>query len=502
MDDRPARATRLDRSAGSPSPPVLWSRSTPTATCPTSSSRERVAHRPATGRRLLLWRHGRRTDQAAADRPPPGARHRSPTGSSRPSCGRTGRPHRRAFDWTAVRPGRGDEPSEPARRPVPAGQLRAHRALRPAAPGHRRSTDWTPTPSGQPTDAGRARSGQPLSWPATGPSTASTVAVSRRPRCRACGPPRAICGTPDVVVGENIALVVQDRTMSAASGDRGSGPHRRPYLEYGGLTSVPGPFRCSQAAIVPTPVTADPDRWRRSAPPRWRTPTARSSVRAGSGRSSCSPSAPWPSGRRVRTAPRSSTSPTTRHGVLDRAPRRLLGADGRHAPGPPRRGPSTGSSCSSPVMCVDNPISLSAAATSTASTSSGARPVVTARAAPGCTLEVFGGDFGRAGESACSSCSRSPPDAMSHPVEALAGHGRRGRRAGPWPEPRPPAPGGGRRSPAGDFVHQVASALRSRVCAQVTARQFRIPTGDGAGGSTGGARRNSPRRSTPRRRTS
>ena len=39
-----------------------------------------------------------------------------------------------------------------------------------------------------------------------------------------------------------------------------AGPTADPYLEYGGLTSVPGPFRCSQASIVLTPVKADPDR--------------------------------------------------------------------------------------------------------------------------------------------------------------------------------------------------------------------------------------------------
>ncbi len=39
-----------------------------------------------------------------------------------------------------------------------------------------------------------------------------------------------------------------------------AGPTVHPYLEYGGLTSVPGPFHCSQASIVLTPLKADPKR--------------------------------------------------------------------------------------------------------------------------------------------------------------------------------------------------------------------------------------------------
>ena len=37
------------------------------------------------------------------------------------------------------------------------------------------------------------------------------------------------------------------------------GPNAHPYLEYGGLTSVPGPFRCRDAKVVLMPLEADPD---------------------------------------------------------------------------------------------------------------------------------------------------------------------------------------------------------------------------------------------------
>src|ERR1019366_3746087 len=38
------------------------------------------------------------------------------------------------------------------------------------------------------------------------------------------------------------------------------GPFAHPYHEYGGLTSIPGPFHCSEARIVMTALQADPER--------------------------------------------------------------------------------------------------------------------------------------------------------------------------------------------------------------------------------------------------
>ena len=252
-----------------------------------------------------------------------------------------------------------------------------------------------------------------------------------------------------------------------------------PYREYGGLASVPGPFRCSDATVTVLALPADPGA------------VAALCATALAGSDGTSPYRPLGSfvlltfGAMTVRSESGATSP-----LFGSAYDAMGSSTERHvAFWVPMAATHRAHHVEvldrvvlfTPVMWVDNPVSLVGGREIYGINKQWGTPVVTAGAAPGCTLEVFGGDFGREEASGMQLLLEVAPRPGSHPVEAA---GRAVEDVG-----RAAADAIGRllrgevTLPDGDFVHQVASALQGRRMAQVTARQFRVPTGNGADGS-------------------
>lgn len=259
------------------------------------------------------------------------------------------------------------------------------------------------------------------------------------------------------------------------TGPAGSGAS--PYLEYGGLTSVPGPFHCSEAHIVLTPLRAD----------RERLVDLCSTVLAGpDGTSSFGPV-----GEFVLL---SFGSMVVRSMSPDRSdfydiPYADMGASTEQhvavwIPIVSGHGDGTVESIDQfamfiPAMWVDNPVSLL-----------GGREIygiakqwgeVTIGEDHTCSLTVLGGDFGPDAVSGPSHLLDITPRSDIHPLEAvrdLADEAGRILGDGLQKLLR-----GRVDLPDGALLAEAERALVDRELHQVAVRQFRTPPGDGAAGS-------------------
>jgi len=256
------------------------------------------------------------------------------------------------------------------------------------------------------------------------------------------------------------------------------GPSPHPYLEYGGLTSVPGPFHCSEARIVLTPLQADPQRLA----------SLCATVLAGPDGTSRY----TPVGEFVMLSFGSmvvrSTSPD-RSGLFD-TPYSDMGAAVEHhvalwVPTVAQRGDGDVESIDQfalflPAMWVDNPVSLLGGREIYGIAKQWGVPTIGDDHS--CSLDVVGGDFGpgaMAGEHRLLDIIPSPDIHPGRAVRELADEA--GRIVGD----------GLRRLlhghvevPDRALLAEVGRAVVDRQLQQVAVRQFRTPAGDGASGST------------------
>ena len=256
------------------------------------------------------------------------------------------------------------------------------------------------------------------------------------------------------------------------------GPFAHPYLEYGGLTSIPGPFHCSEARIVMTALQADPERLDSLCATVLVEPDGTSRY--------------TPVGEFVMLSFGSmvvrSTNPD-RSGFFDTPYSDMGAAVERHValwvPTVAHRGDGDVESIDQfalflPAMWVDNPVSLV-----------GGREIYGIAKQWGvstigddhsCSLDVIGGDFGpgaMAGEQRLLDISPSPDIHPGKAVRELADEVGR-------------IVGGGLRKllhghvevPDRALLAEVERAVVDRQLHQVAVRQFRTPAGDGASGST------------------
>jgi len=256
------------------------------------------------------------------------------------------------------------------------------------------------------------------------------------------------------------------------------GPSPHPYLEYGGLTSVPGPFHCSEARIVLTPLQADPERLA----------SLCATVLAGPDGTSRY----TPVGEFVMLSFGSmvvrSTSPD-RSGLFD-TPYSDMGAAVEHhvalwVPTVAQRGDGDVESIDQfalflPAMWVDNPVSLLGGREIYGIAKQWGVPTIGDDHS--CSLDVVGGDFGpgaMAGDHRLLDIIPSPDIHPGRAVRELADEA--GRIVGD----------GLRRLlhghvevPDRALLAEVGRAVVDRQLQQVAVRQFRTPAGDGASGST------------------
>ena len=255
------------------------------------------------------------------------------------------------------------------------------------------------------------------------------------------------------------------------------GPPVHPYLEYGGLSSVPGPFRCRDAKVVLMPLEADPGALDHLC-------STVLSAAAGS-----------PTFERVgrfvllsfgsmtvrSESTRSSPLFATRYADMGESPESHValwvpviarGTDGRH-------GSTDRYAVFLPVMWVDNPVSLV-----------GGREIYgfakqwgLATISPDrrhCALDVFGGAFGATRSSDMHRLVDIVPGDGAHPVAMAtmaAGQARQLARDG-----LRRLADGEVDLPDGALLHAMASALVDHQFDQVAVRQFRMPAHDGADG--------------------
>ena len=255
------------------------------------------------------------------------------------------------------------------------------------------------------------------------------------------------------------------------------GPPVHPYLEYGGLSSVPGPFRCRDAKVVLMPLEADPGALDHLC-------STVLSAAAGS-----------PTFERVgrfvllsfgsmtvrSESTRSSPLFATRYADMGESPESHValwvpviarGTDGRH-------GSTDRYAVFLPVMWVDNPVSLV-----------GGREIYgfakqwgLATIGPDrrhCALDVFGGAFGATRSSDMHRLVDIVPGDGAHPVAMAtmaAGQARQLARDG-----LRRLADGEVDLPDGALLHAMASALVDHQFDQVAVRQFRMPAHDGADG--------------------
>ena len=255
------------------------------------------------------------------------------------------------------------------------------------------------------------------------------------------------------------------------------GPTVHPYLEYGGLTSVPGPFRCRDARIVLMPLEADPEALDRLC----------STV--------LSAAAGAPTFERVgrfvlltfgsmavrSESPRSSPLFATRYCDMGESPESHVavwvpvlarGAGGQ-------RGSTDRYAVFIPVMWVDNPVSLVGGREIYGFAKQWGKPMISPDRRR-CALDVFGGGFGAGRSSDMHRLVDIVPGGGAHPVAMAAVAVDQARQL---------ARDGLRRLadgevdlPDGALLHAMASALVDHQFDQVAVRQFRMPAGDGADG--------------------
>lgn len=261
----------------------------------------------------------------------------------------------------------------------------------------------------------------------------------------------------------------------------GAGPPVHPYLEYGGLTSIPGPFRCSDAKVVVMPLKADPTALDHLC-------TAVLGAPAGG-----------PTYARVGTfvllsfgtmtvrSDSDRTSPlfATRYADMGSSPESHVAiwvpvvARGR-ADASASAVPDDRYLVFVPVMWVDNPVSLV-----------GGREIYGIAKQWGgidispdrrrCKLQVYGGGFGATSRSTLHPLLDITPGTGVHPLQMadlaveqarqLARDGLAKLVAGEMD------------LPDGALFHSMVSALVGHQLSQVAVRQFRIPDRDGADGS-------------------
>ena len=255
------------------------------------------------------------------------------------------------------------------------------------------------------------------------------------------------------------------------------GPTVHPYLEYGGLTSVPGPFRCRDARIVLMPLEADP----------------------GTLDHLCSSVLSAAAGARtfervgrfvllsfgsmtVRSeSTRSSPLFATRYCDMGESPESHVavwvpvlarGTDGQ-------RRSTDRYAVFIPVMWVNNPVSLVGGREIYGFAKQWGKPIISPDRRR-CALDVFGGGFGDGCSSDMHRLVDIVPGEGAHPVAMAAVAVEQARQL---------ARDGLRRLadgevdlPDGALLHAMASALVDHQFDQVAVRQFRMPARDGAEG--------------------
>jgi hypothetical protein len=256
------------------------------------------------------------------------------------------------------------------------------------------------------------------------------------------------------------------------------GTPAHPFLEYGGLTSVPGPFRCSDASIVLVPLRADPAKLADLCATVLADPSGATSY------ASVGEFILLSFGSMVVR----SQSPA-RSGFFD-APYAGMGASAeRHVAlwVPTVAGHRDGCvelidrfALFIPAMWVDNPVSLLGGRDIYGIAKQWGVPSID-EDRPGCSLDVFGGDFGPDAVSGVHRLLDVTPRDGWHPGQAVreavdevgqvAGDGLRRLLHGEV------------ELPDGALLSEAAEALARRTLHQVAVRQFRTAAGDGAGGT-------------------
>ena len=251
-----------------------------------------------------------------------------------------------------------------------------------------------------------------------------------------------------------------------------------PFLEYGGLTSVPGPFHCTDASIVLIPLRADPTKLADLCTTVLVDPTGATSYA--------------PVGEFVLLSFGSMTvrslSPT-RSRFFDTTYADMGASAERHVAlwVPTVAGHRDGSvelidrfAMFIPAMWVDNPVSIQGGRDIYGIAKQWGVPSITHDGA-GCSLDVFGGDFGSHEVSAIHRLIDVTPRDGRHPVEAVrevadevakvVGDGLRRLLHGQVA------------LPDGALMTEAVDALAQHTLHQVAVRQFRSPAADGAGAS-------------------
>ena len=256
------------------------------------------------------------------------------------------------------------------------------------------------------------------------------------------------------------------------------GTEVRPFLEYGGLTSVPGPFRCTDVSIVLIPLAADPARLADLCSTVLADPLGTKSY--------------GPVGEFVLlsfgTMTIRSLSPV-RSDFFDVAYADMGASVERHVAlwVPTVAGHRHG--CAElidrfamflPAMWTDNPVSILGGRDIYGIAKQWGVPMIADDGA-GCSLDVFGGNFGPEEVSGVHRLLDVSPRAGRHPGEAVreavdevgrvVGDGLRSLLHGQVDVPD------------GSLLTEALDALARHTLHQVAVRQFRTSTGDGGGGT-------------------
>jgi hypothetical protein len=251
-----------------------------------------------------------------------------------------------------------------------------------------------------------------------------------------------------------------------------------PYLEYGGLTSIPGPFRCRDARIVLLPLKADPATLDALCTSVLGAPVGGPTYARVGGFVLLSFGTMTVSSESKNVSPLFATA----YADMGTSP------ESHVALWVPvvARGPADGSAPTDlyavflPVMWVDNPVSLV-----------GGREIYGIAKQWGgidisqdfrtCSLEVFGGTFGATARTGSHPLLTVAPGTGVHPVhmaELAAAEARQMARDG-----LARLVAGEVDLPDAPLLHSMASALVGHEFDQVALRQFRIPEDDGSTGS-------------------
>ena len=257
------------------------------------------------------------------------------------------------------------------------------------------------------------------------------------------------------------------------------GSAARPFLEYGGLTSVPGPFHCSDASIVLIPLAADPAKLAALCATVLADPTGATSYR--------------PVGEFVLLSFGSmavrSLSPD-RSEFFDTAYAHMGASVERHVALWVQTVAGHRAGCTElidrfamfiPVMWVDNPVSILGGRDIYGIAKQWGIPTMSDDGAR-CSLDVFGGDFGPDEISGVHRLLDVSPRDGRHPAEAVrevvdevekvVGDGLRSLLHGQVDVPD------------GSLLTEALATLAQHTLHQVAVRQFRTSAGDGAGGTS------------------